>query len=1498
MDSRYLLVLSNKKIYKEVEIPRDSGSLSVGTDNTCDARLRKDDFFEPVCISLTNNNDIWQVTCAENLYISDGGVAKLLAKKLEHGSEFEVRYQSSDQLVFKAVFQIDFAGDKHYYDRAYDVKNCSSISFGDGTDSEIQLRTPYTKATSVVLSRKEKELTIKQDKSAYGIYLNGRKAAEGEAIRETDFFSISDCFFYYKDNKIWTDASENNLSTKLQFSEHIAQADYPKFTRNTRIKTVINDEKIEILDPPAKPQKPKNNLVLRLLPSLGMLIASGVMAFFGGMMIALSAISGLMAVITTVATIRESNKDYKHDSEERVTKYNAYAEKKREEIRIARDEERAELEEIFISTDEELKRLHSFSPNLFDRQREDEDFLCVRLGEGRVEAKREINYKKQERLEVEDDLQNIPGEINEEFKYVDDAPVVCDFKKDHAIGICGDEPFRYEFLKKIIVDITLRHYYSDVRIAFVTDDEHFDWVDDMRYLPHVINPVTGRRNIACDEESKNQLFEYLYNELTTREEQQAYSYNIVIFFVDEFGFKHHPISRFVEKAEELGVTFVFFEESQDKLPQGCVHVIAPKDNKTGVLIDSSDKNKSIEFEYVTIADDQMQEIIRILAPVYTEELSLEGSLTRSLSLFELLGILSADDIDLTERWKASQAFKTMKTPIGVSNTGVVELDLHDKAHGPHGLVAGTTGSGKSELLLTYIISMAALYHPYEVGFVIIDFKGGGMANQLKELPHLIGTITNIDGKEINRSLKSIKAELQKRQRLFADADVNHIDSYIRKYRNHEVTIPLPHLIIVVDEFAELKAEQPDFMKELISAARIGRSLGVHLILATQKPAGQVDDQIWSNSRFKLCLKVQGPEDSNEVLKSPLAAEIKEPGRAYLQVGNNEIFELFQSGYSGAPEREGDSDVREFVIHEIHDNGQKSVVYQQKRQASDNGKTQLDAVVDHIADYTEEQHIEKLPPICLPPLPEMIPFPEELPKTDAVGIIADIGVYDDPDNQIQAPYSINLTNENVMIIGSAQTGKTNLLQTIIRSITTKFTPEDVNIYIIDFASMFLKNYEGLAHVGGVVTPSEDEKLKNLFKLLNREMQSRKEALLSAGVSSYASYIEAGGKDIPQILLVIDNLTVLKELYLQDEDNLLPICREGQSVGICVIIANSVSAGLGYRYLSNFACRIALYNNDSSEYSSIFDYCREKLDDIKGRLLIEIEKSHYECQSYLSFEGIKEIDRADAVEQFITDNEIINFGKLAKPIPYIPDELSLSYIYDNFNVDNEQYKMVFGLSYNNVEPFVLDLSRLLTPLVITGKANMGHIEVVESIISLSEKLWPGKTRFYIIDNMNHELEKHSKATNVAFYSSSYSKAAEVIDIIESELSKRYEYISEDADGYDITEEPLIVLLLNNIDVFDAMNSDYDMCDKYTMINKKYKNLMFCNIISSIENKAISYSASEAMRLIKDSAQYLFMDDLSSAKIMDIPYSTVREFSKPITKGEGYYLNEDECIKLKFS
>lgn len=202
------------------------------------------------------------------------------------------------------------------------------------------------------------------------------------------------------------------------------------------------------------------------------------------------------------------------------------------------------------------------------------------------------------------------------------------------------------------------------------------------------------------------------------------------------------------------------------------------------------------------------------------------------------------------------------------------------------LLAGTTGSGKSEFLQTYILSLAVHFHPHEVAFLLIDYKGGGMAQPFRNIPHLLGTITNIEGSKnfSERALASIKSELKKRQRLFDQYHVNHINDYTKLYKEKKAEQAMPHLFLISDEFAELKSEEPDFIRELVSAARIGRSLGVHLILATQKPGGVIDDQIWSNSRFKVALKVQDASDSKEILKNSDAASITVTGAATYKWG--------------------------------------------------------------------------------------------------------------------------------------------------------------------------------------------------------------------------------------------------------------------------------------------------------------------------------------------------------------------------------------------------------------------------------------------------------------------------------------------------------------------------------------------------------------------------------------------------------------------------------------
>ena len=398
------------------------------------------------------------------------------------------------------------------------------------------------------------------------------------------------------------------------------------------------------------------------------------------------------------------------------------------------------------------------------------------------------------------------------------------------------------------------------------------------------------------------------------------------------------------------------------------------------------------------------------------------------------------------------------------------------------------------VIITYILSLAMNYSPDDVAFILIDYKGGGLAfafeNKLTgvTLPHLAGTITNLDKAEMSRTLVSIDSEVKRRQELFNIArdqlgeSTIDIYKYQKHYHEGRLKDPIPHLFIISDEFAELKSQQPDFMDNLISVARIGRSLGVHLILATQKPSGVVNDQIWSNTKFRVCLKVQDESDSKEMLKKPDAASLKQTGRFYLQVGFDEYFALGQSGWCGAkyfPSEKIQKQVDK-SINFISNNGNVIKSIQASNSNASKGEAQgeqLAAVLNEIINVSNTVN-KRARKLWLENIPEII-LADDIEKKYNVthtpyNVEATIGEYDAPELQKQGLVKYNyLENGNTIIYGVDGSEKEKLLTTMIYSTAKYHTPDEINFYIMDYGSESLRNVMSLPHIGGMVFTGEDE-----------------------------------------------------------------------------------------------------------------------------------------------------------------------------------------------------------------------------------------------------------------------------------------------------------------------------------------------------------------------------------------------------------------------------------------
>lgn len=1503
MNSRYKLIISSKNLYKEVELAPTDHEIKVGTSPECTVRLRKELFFSPIELTLQRSGDEWSIICSDNLYFTIGDVRKLLTKQLVHGDELFVKYQDSDNDVFSLFFMIDFDYAKKDYDIEIDIAGKKQVKIGGTSDLSIQFTDTYLGKDTLVVDCSGGKCTIYDNGSKYGVFVNGVKIGKSAKLHDYDFFSIVGFSFYYKAGKIYTSSANEmkiNGLTSRSVEIHSTHFKYPKFNRNSRVQYVIPEDNLEIQQAVQKPSKPKKNIVMSLIPLIVMLAMTIVLRGIiggGGSFVIYSAVSMGLGVIMSIVSFVKENKDYKKETQERIETYNKYIDEKKETIEAARANELRIRNLIYESLENSIREVDSFGRRLFEKTQDDKDFLQVYLGRGRVESANQIIYNKQEFVDLEDPLATIPADLAEKYKYIENAPIISDFNASCGVGVVGPKAILEQILKNMTLDISIRHFYNEVKMVYILSDDYTSKMQWIRWLQNVDNQKLGVKNIVCDEESKNIILEDLYITLSSRENAITVNKDIVfpehyvVFVTDASSISTHPVSKYIKNCAAYGFTFVFLEEYEEMLPQGCTEIVRIHDTQSGLVLKTENGDIVSEFAFPAISDEVAETVAQKLGAISVDEVSLECELTKNITMFEMLGILSVEDIDLHERWENAQVYKSLAAPMGVKTKNqMVYLDISDKsgAHGPHGLVAGTTGYGKSEVLQTYILSMATLYHPYEVGFVIIDFKGGGMANQFKNLPHLIGTITNIDGREINRSLLSIKAELVKRQEMFSESGVNHINDYIKLYKAGKLTKPMPHLIMIVDEFAELKQEYPDFMKELISAARIGRTLGIHLILATQKPAGVVDAQIWSNSKFKLCLKVQTKEDSNEVIKTPLAAEIVEPGRAYFQVGNNEIFDLFQSAYSGANVPEGnENSEKTYAIYERNLWGKKTLLYTNKKaKSSKNVVSQLQAIVDYVNDYCGNKGIDKLPGICLPSLKDKI-LTDELDYTveTSAGISVPLGVFDDPEQQQQGAVDLDVSKDNVYIVGSAQMGKTVMLQTLVYGLIKKYTPQQVNIYLVDCGSMVLKIFEDSDHVGGVVLSNEEEKCKNLFKMLNGMVIQRKKILSGKGIGNYAAYLEAGYTDMPMAVVVIDNMAAFKEYFPDQNEDINTLAREAQGVGISFVVTAATSNSLNYRTQANFGKKFVLNCNDTNEYSAMFGHCKATPKENAGRGLCVREKRILEYQVAMFGKSDKEAERSQELKEFIIERNAHCTGKAVK-IPMIPEKLSLAEtMSENVAAFRTQGVLPIGMDFGTVALTSINMATSGS-LALLGDAESKDVFVANFMKMIAQTAVFHNIEAFVVDDKSKKLKECKEYGFVREYASDAADGLALVTDFCDDAMRQLD--DEEQDGF------TLLLVINSADVFKKVCADKNESKRLAEVLKNAADAGVFVLLATVENQPVGFNSSEVLKVLKDERQAILFAQLSDCKMFDISGRVKSDTSFDNTM--GYRFNGSTYSKIK--
>lgn len=829
-------------------------------------------------------------------------------------------------------------------------------------------------------------------------------------------------------------------------------------------------------------------------------------------------------------------------------------------VRIAQLVREQRLDSWYRSVDPVVIRDIATRPlaRLWERRKRDADALHVRVGVAEVPLQANFQGGKAKNAS--------PHHVG-----VAPAPVDVDLSAG-VVGIAGPGDVTRALVRSMLAAVATLRSPRDTRIVVVCGDEDASRWEWAQWLPHTQQAEDGAfALIGNTDDARRERIRELAALVQTRSRAgstvSARDFDTDVVLVVDGAREYRTLPGMVQVLEQgalVGVHVVAIDSDRARLPEESRTVVAvdPDDRSLARLESDAEYHASVLLDGLSVPT--AERIARSLCSIrHVSGVGDEGMLPTSVRYVDLLGVDLDDPAPIVARWQRSP--RRTHVVVGAGADGEFAIDI--AADGPHALVAGTTGSGKSEFLQALVVSLAMANRPDALNFVLVDYKGASAFADCSRLPHTVGMVTNLDARETERALTSLDAELKRRETVLRlpELGVKDVDAAWSKDPDAAARNGLARLMIVIDEFAELKTEHPDFIDGLVRIARVGRSLGVHLVLATQRPSGVITPEMQSNINLRVALRVTDRADSTDVLGSPEAALISQatPGRGFVRAGLGAMPSGFQTARV-AGIRQGVQRVQR-QLPKIAPVDWEGVGYAPRfpvrRHAAapvDHDDTDLRALVDVVTRATESLGIPKNSSPWLMPLPSLLPLSQVAGGAGAPTTIT-LGIEDVPGQQTQRPLTWDLeAGTHLMFLGGALSGRTTALRTVLAQAVERMSPNDLHLYVIDHGNGGMLPLAQAPHTGAVVTPLEPARLPRLMDRLIEELARRQGVLSRAAVGTIVEQRRANPDDaLPYVVVAVDGWdratsSMQPEDLLPIREQMTRVLREGPAAGIRVVV----------------------------------------------------------------------------------------------------------------------------------------------------------------------------------------------------------------------------------------------------------------------------------------------------------------------------------------------------------